>query len=156
MWCRFPFNFIDCQALDEVIPLARQRRMGIIAMKPLGGGLLDNARLCFRYLSQFPDLLPDPGIERIEELREILAVMREKGPLTEEESDAIERYRSTLGKTWCHRCDYCQPCPRRGTNKHGARRGKLRSAYALRCGSQFRGGTSRRRREVVSECRTCV
>jgi predicted aldo/keto reductase-like oxidoreductase len=106
-----PFNFIDCQALEEVIPLAWQRRMGVIAMKPLGGGLLDNARLCFRYLSQFPDLVPDPGIERIEELREIIAVAHERGPLTEEENKAIDDYRRLLGKTWCHRCDYCQPCP---------------------------------------------
>ena len=39
--------------------------MGIIAMKPLGGGRLDDARLCFRFLLQFPDVIPDRDIETI-------------------------------------------------------------------------------------------
>jgi uncharacterized protein len=152
---QIPFNFIDCQALDEVIPLARKRRMGIIAMKPLGGGLLDNARLCFRYLSQFPDLLPDPGIERIEELREILAVMREKGPLTEEESDAIERCRSRLGKTWCHRCDYCQPCPEGVPISMVLAAGSFARRMPFDAAVSFVGEPFKKA-ESCSECRTCV
>ena len=150
-----PFNFIDCQALDEVIPLARERQMGIIAMKPLGGGLLDNARLCFRYLSQFPDLLPDPGIERIEELREILAVMKEGGPLTEEESDAIERYRSTLGKTWCHRCDYCQPCPEGVPISMVLAAGSFARRMPFDAAVGFVGEPFKKA-ESCTECRTCV
>ena len=107
-----PFNFVDCQAADEVIPLARTADMGIIAMKPLGGGLLDDARLCFRYLQQFPDVVPDPGVETPEQMRQILHVMESAGPLTVEETGLIEGYRTQLGTEWCHRCDYCQPCPR--------------------------------------------
>jgi hypothetical protein len=150
-----PFNFIDHQALDEVIPLARERQMGIIAMKPLGGGLLDNARLCFRYLSQFPDLVPDPGIERIEELREILDVMRESGQLTADEDKAIEEYRHELGKTWCHRCDYCQPCPEGIpismvlAAKSFARRMPYEAAVRF-------VGESLTKAEDCTECRTCV
>ena len=106
-----PFNFVDHQAADEVIPLARDKGMGMIAMKPLGGGLLEDARLCFRYLAQFPDVVPDPGIETADQMREIISCMAVKGPLTEEERGNIEALRSALGKAWCHRCDYCQPCP---------------------------------------------
>jgi predicted aldo/keto reductase-like oxidoreductase len=150
-----PFNFVDCQALDEVIPLARAHRMGIIAMKPLGGGLLDNARLCFRYLSQFRDIVSDPGIERIEELRQILDVTKDEGPLAEEESDSIEEYRRALGKTWCHRCDYCQPCPEGIpismvlAAKSFARRMPFDSAVRF-------VGESFRKAEGCTECRTCV
>jgi len=152
---QIPFNFIDCQALDDVIPLARKLRMGIIAMKPLGGGLLDNARLCFRYLSQFPDLLPDPGIERIEELREILAVMQEKGPLTKEEGDAIERYRKTLGKTWCHRCDYCQPCPQDIPISMVLAAGSFARRMPFDAAVAF-AGEPVTKAESCTECRTCV
>jgi hypothetical protein len=109
---QIPFSFVDCQAAEEVIPLARESDMGIIAMKPLGGGLLEDIRLCFRYLSQFPDVVPDPGIETIAQLREILAFMESNGPLTEKEISLIEQHRVRLGSEWCHRCDYCQPCPR--------------------------------------------
>ncbi|MCX7031447.1 MAG: aldo/keto reductase [Spirochaetes bacterium] len=107
-----PFNFVDCQAAEELIPLARRADLGIIAMKPLGGGLLDDARLCFRFLRQYPDLVPDPGIETLPQLREIIDVMESGGPLSAEEIKRIEHYRERLGREWCHRCDYCQPCPR--------------------------------------------
>ena len=150
-----PFNFIDHQALDEVIPLARMRRMGIIAMKPLGGGLLDNARLCFRYLSQFPDLVPDPGIERIDEIREILAVMKEKGPLAKEENEAIEVCRNTLGKTWCHRCDYCQPCPQDIPISMVLAAGSFARRMPFDSAVRFVGEPFKKA-ESCTECRTCV
>jgi predicted aldo/keto reductase-like oxidoreductase len=105
-----PFNFVDSEAADQAIPLARQKDMGVIAMKPLGGGLLEDARLCFRYLAQFPDIVPDPGIETIEQMRQIISCMGATGALTREELASIEALRSTLGTAWCHRCDYCQPC----------------------------------------------
>ena len=107
-----PFNFVDSQAEEEVIPLARAADMGIIAMKPLGGGLLDDVRLCFRFLSQFEGVVPDPGIEASSQVSEILGVMAARGPLSVEERAGMERYRRQLGNEWCHRCDYCQPCPR--------------------------------------------
>ena len=44
-------------------------------------------------------------------MREILGVMGSSGPLTAEENARIEQYRNRLGSKWCHRCDYCQPCP---------------------------------------------
>jgi uncharacterized protein len=106
-----PFNFVDFQAAEEVIPLARQADMGIIAMKPLGGGLLEDAQLCFRFLRQHQGIVPDPGIERLSQLQEILGVMEDAGPLSAEEDRRIREYRLRLGSQWCHRCDYCQPCP---------------------------------------------
>jgi predicted aldo/keto reductase-like oxidoreductase len=108
-----PFNFVDSQAADEVFPLARQADMGIIAMKPLGGGLLDDARLCFRFLLQHPGIVPDPGIETLPQLHEIIGVMESGGPLSVEEKLRIGGYRERLGREWCHRCEYCQPCPQR-------------------------------------------
>jgi uncharacterized protein len=108
---QIPFNFVDGEAADELLPLARQADMGIIAMKPLGGGLLDDARLCFRFLQQYPGIVPDPGIESLPQLLEIIGVMESGGPLTAEEQGRMQQYREQLGREWCHRCDYCQPCP---------------------------------------------
>jgi len=106
-----PFNFVDREAEAELIPLARSVDMGIIAMKPLGGGLLDDPRLCFRFLLQFEGIVPDPGIEKLEELRQIVGFLDLRGPLDAEELARMEDYRQRLGREWCHRCDYCQPCP---------------------------------------------
>lgn len=107
---QIPFNFVDTDPKKEIIPLARKMNLGFIAMKPLGGGLLEDATLCFRYLAQFPRIVPDPGIEKVEEMEEIIRVIENPRPLGPEEKETIERIREELGKEYCHRCDYCQPC----------------------------------------------
>ncbi len=106
-----PYNFIDRQAEDEVITLAKQRNMGIIAMKPLGGGLLDNAVLCFKYLLQMDGVVPDPGIEKLGQMREIVEIVKKGTVLSPSEMAEMDRIRREVGDSWCHRCDYCQPCP---------------------------------------------
>jgi uncharacterized protein len=40
---QFPFNFIEEAAQGELHPVARQLDVGILAMKPFGGGALENA-----------------------------------------------------------------------------------------------------------------
>ena len=108
---QLPFNFVDTAAAERLIPLARKLDMGFICMKPLGGGLLDDPDLCFRYLRQFPGIVPDPGIEAASQMEEIIDLYADDSPLTEAEEAAMESVRQRLGKSWCHRCDYCQPCP---------------------------------------------
>jgi len=108
---QLPFNYIDSDAEKELIPLAKELDMGFIAMKPMGGGRLDNAGLSFRYLLQYDNIIPDPGIEKIEEIREIVSIVEKDEPLSERDKEEIEKLQSEFGPTWCHRCDYCQPCP---------------------------------------------
>jgi len=108
---QFPFNFIDDDAAKEAIPLAKKLDLGFLAMKPLGGGRLDNAGLAFRYLLQFDSIVADPGIEKIDEIREIAGIVEKNLPLNEQDKDEIKKLRGEFEATWCHRCDYCQPCP---------------------------------------------
>jgi len=108
---QLPFNFIDVEALEEAIPLAKELDMGFIAMKPLGGGLLDDAGLCFRYLAQFDNIVPDPGIEKLSEMEEIVKIANANEPFTAADAAAIEKVKEEMGSNWCHRCEYCRPCP---------------------------------------------
>ena len=108
---QLPFNYVDDQALREAIPLAKELDMGFIAMKPLGGGMLGNAELSIKYLSQFESIVPDPGVEKISEIEEIVRIAESGEKLSEEEVLAIEKIREEMGSYWCHRCDYCMPCP---------------------------------------------
>jgi len=106
----FPFNFITCEAADELLPLAREHDVGFIAMKPLAGGMLDNATIAFKYLFQFPDVVPIPGIEKPPEIDEIAQLLKRPGPMTGAEEQEMQRMREELGSRFCRRCDYCQPC----------------------------------------------
>jgi hypothetical protein len=107
---QFPFNFIEKDPADELFPLARQLDVGIIGMKPLGGGLLGKAGLCFGFLQQHPHVIPIPGIRAKEEADEIVGLYREPRPISEADRTAMDTIREALGRTFCHRCEYCMPC----------------------------------------------
>jgi hypothetical protein len=107
---QFPFNFIENDPLDELFTVARDQGMGIIAMKPLGGGLLDNASLCFKFLQQYTDVVPIPGISKNQEIDEIIQLYENPKPLTPSDLSEIEALRAEIGRKFCHRCGYCQPC----------------------------------------------
>jgi len=44
-------------------------------------------------------------------MEEIINIVKNPRPLIEEEKQRIIRIKEKLGNRWCHRCDYCQPCP---------------------------------------------
>ena len=108
---QLPFNYVDDDAAKEAIPLAKELDMGFLAMKPFGGGILSDARLSIKFLSQYPSIVPDPGIEKLHEIEEIVRILNEGGEFTSDDAAAIEAAKAELGSVWCHRCGYCLPCP---------------------------------------------
>ena len=110
---QLPFNYVDDEAAKEAIPLAKELDMGFIAMKPFGGGLLSDAKLSMRYLSQFDSIVPDPGIEKLSEIEEIVNISESGAGLSADDIATIARMKEELGASWCHRCEYCQPCPQK-------------------------------------------
>jgi predicted aldo/keto reductase-like oxidoreductase len=107
---QFPFNFVTSEASSRLLPLAQEHDVGFIAMKPLAGGMLDNARLAIKYLLQFDNVLPDPGIERIEEIEEIVGIVDGSWALTAGERREMERIQAEADTRFCRRCGYCEPC----------------------------------------------
>lgn len=107
---QFPFNFIEKEPADELFVVAKEMDIGIIAMKPLGGGLLERADLCFKWLMQYPDALPDPGFSTIAEADEVIDLYENPQPLTDQDRQDIQKIRDELGVKFCHRCSYCMPC----------------------------------------------
>ena len=107
----FPFNFVTSEPAEEILPLCRKHDVGFIAMKPMAGGMLDNVPIAFKYLLQFPDVVPLVGIEKTREIDEIIGIMNQPWRLTTAEKHELARMKKELGKEFCRRCDYCQPCP---------------------------------------------
>ena len=107
---QFPFNFIENDPANELFPQARRCDVGLIGMKPLGGGLLERADLCFGFLQQHPDIVPIPGIRAQKEADEIIGLYANPKPLTKADLKEMENIRSVLEEKFCHRCEYCMPC----------------------------------------------
>jgi predicted aldo/keto reductase-like oxidoreductase len=152
---QIPFNYVDNAAAEEIIPLAKKLDIGFIAMKPMGGGLLDDAGLAFRYLGQFDSIVPDPGIEKLEEIRQIIELIERKETLSAEDQKEIEKQRIELGPSWCHRCDYCQPCPQ-GIQISSVL--SMKSAFKRMPAERARSmvGPSVEKAKTCTACRSCV
>ena len=109
---QFPFNFVAREFAEELVPLAHRHDVGFIAMKPFAGGMLRKASLAIKYLLQFEGVVPDPGIEKVKEIEEIVGIVNnEPWELTPQEWQEIEEIRAQVGTRFCRRCMYCMPCP---------------------------------------------
>jgi len=106
----FPLNFMSYEGKEELLSLCKQHDVGFIAMKPLAGGMIDNAAIAIKYLLQFPDIVLIPGIEKVPEIEEIARIFEGPKEMTAEEKQEMERISQELGARFCRRCDYCQPC----------------------------------------------
>jgi len=108
---QFPFNFIEQEAKDELHKYCREKGIGIIVMKPFAGGVIDNAVIAFKYLRQFPEIIPIPGFDSVKSVDEIISIYEHQNDITSHDLELMEKYRQELGKVFCRRCEYCQPCP---------------------------------------------
>ena len=108
---QFPFNFIEEGAKEELIPEACRLNMGFIVMKPFAGGVIDNAEVVFKYLREHPEVVPIPGFEAIPQVDEVLSFYAAPNRITDQDHAVMDHYRKELGKRFCRRCEYCQPCP---------------------------------------------
>jgi len=107
----FPFNLIEEGAKDELLGAGREMGMGFIGMKPFGGGVIDNAAVAFKYLRSHSGVIPIPGFESCEQVDEIISFYAEANVISDQDIEIMGNYRSELGKRFCRRCEYCQPCP---------------------------------------------
>ena len=108
---QFPFNFIETAAQHELFPEAQKAGVGIIGMKPFAGGMIDNADIAFKYIRQFPAVIPNPGFDSVESVDQITALYQQPNIVNAQDLAVMEHYRQELGTQFCRRCEYCQPCP---------------------------------------------
>ena len=108
---QYPINYVNNEAVDELVPLAKKMDVGFIGMKPFAGGNLRHADIAIKYLLQFDNVLPDPGVQRFQELKQIVDIVEGTWELTEYDEKRIQEKRNELGTRFCRWCDYCAPCP---------------------------------------------
>ncbi|MBN1671462.1 MAG: aldo/keto reductase [Kiritimatiellae bacterium] len=121
------YNMLNDELLDEdIIPLARGKGLGVIAMKPLAGGVLGapplglklpgsafgiSAREALRFVVSHPAVtLAIPGMMRLQELAENVEVGKGLPGLSPEELARLSEAAEALGRDFCRSCHYCMPC----------------------------------------------
>jgi len=107
-----PANIISREYIDgDFMIKAREKQTGVMIMKPFGGGRIDNKRICLKYLKNYSDIIPCPGIEKSSEMAENIQLWESDEKLMPDDYLEIEKIRRQLGKFFCRGCGYCMPCP---------------------------------------------
>jgi len=106
-----PCNFMETEAMQALIPMARQRQVGVIAMKPVGGGNIRETRLNFRFIFNQGVDVAIPGMDSEKQIIENVGALDDLSPLTLEETARLQKEKDRLGDHFCRRCEYCMPCP---------------------------------------------
>jgi len=107
---QFPLTTLSAPADLELIGRCQKLDLGLIAMKPLSGGLLTDVRAVFAFFRQYPNVVPIWGIQRMAELEEFLSLEAAPPALDDTLRARIEQDRRELSHSFCRACGYCLPC----------------------------------------------
>jgi aryl-alcohol dehydrogenase-like predicted oxidoreductase len=107
---QFPLSYISALKDIEIINACKQHNIGLIAMKALCGGLIKNIPGAFAFLRQYKNVVPIWGIQKLEELKQIIALDKKPPVLDEIMRHEIEQDKKELGGNFCRGCGYCMPC----------------------------------------------
>ena len=105
------YSFLEPAAKEKVIPKAREKGIGIIAMKPFSGGVIEAPEVALKWVFSFPDILVIAGVEEKKLIDQNWKAFHGSYELTDAEKQKIEEICREYDKKFCRRCDYCLPCP---------------------------------------------
>lgn len=108
---QYPFNHLATEREIALVRRCGALGVGFIAMKALSGGLITDAAVPLAFLSQFENVVPIWGFQRMDELENVLMLQADPPALDAAMRARIDRDRAELGGAFCRGCGYCQPCP---------------------------------------------
>ena len=105
---QIPYNFLELQATD-LFEKAYKKNIGIIVMKPLAGGNIDNAKTSIKFILNNKYISTCiPGMENKMQVIENTSV--NDFHITDEDITYMNNLKEELKEEFCHRCGYCMPC----------------------------------------------
>jgi predicted aldo/keto reductase-like oxidoreductase len=108
---QFPLSVLSSDADLGLSDLCKRHDVGLIAMKAMSGGLVRSGRIAFAFLSQYDNILPIWGVQRMSELDEFLSCEEDPPELDAKMLAVINEDRESLKGSFCRGCGYCLPCP---------------------------------------------
>jgi predicted aldo/keto reductase-like oxidoreductase len=104
------YSFLEPDAAEKVFPLAKEKDVGVLAMKPFSGGVIEEAGPALRFVLSTANVVPIPGSETLEKAYENWKIFTEDYSPTEKDKERMEVVKKEFDHEFCRRCDYCQPC----------------------------------------------
>jgi len=170
-----PLNIIEREAIEELIPTAKDLDVGVIAMKSFiitrdqifsfatgpeelqklyGAEPGDQAERILRYVLAHDISLVIVGFRTIPEIQKAIQVAENFTGLTEEEK-RIFRFGQLPPEPWCRECGKCLPCPEFIPIPTVLRYYKFFKFYGLREYPRNRYRALSTRANVCTECGEC-
>jgi len=104
------YSFLEPKAALKVLPLAKEKDIGVLAMKPFSGGVIEEVGPALRFVLSTPNIVSIPGSETLEKANENWRIFTEGYSLTDQDVERMEAIKREFDHQFCRRCDYCQPC----------------------------------------------
>lgn len=165
--------FDEDRLAADLLPMAHERGVGLIAMKPLAGGRLAErqppskerrfiegeslSQASLRYvLSNTHITCAIPGMMELRELDENLQVGREHRELMVEEIRELMEIVGEAGRGFCRNCGYCIPCPEGIPIPDIFRFESYYSSYGLKEWAREQYGSLAVKADACVGCEQCV
>jgi predicted aldo/keto reductase-like oxidoreductase len=104
------YSFLEPAAGQKLIPRARGKQVGILAMKPLSGGVIHAKEAALKWVFSCPDILVLAGVEEKSYIDQNWEIFQNDWVLTDEDEKKIREITKEFDHKFCRRCDYCLPC----------------------------------------------
>ena len=105
-----PINFVEFDRYEAAMKEAAKKDFGILAMKPLGGGVFP-AKESLRFLKFTPVSAIPVGVQTPGEIEEDVLAVAGDEPLSAGEKERLDRELAFWGDRFCRKCGYCRGCP---------------------------------------------
>lgn len=154
---QFPLNALSGPADEALIQACEKAQMGVIAMKPFGGGIIKQASVTFTYFSQHPNVVPIYGMQRQSELRELLELEAAPPLMDAYMKKQTRQMINAIGGQFCRGCGLCnKACPQGIQISSCNRMGDFLSRNTLTTYLTAKWRDAMEKTRACTECGACV
>lgn len=107
---QFPMSYLSNENDIALIKRAKDKNVGLIAMKALAGGAITSGRAAAAFMELHPSLLPIWGVQHMHEVEEFIDILNNPTGMTDELASLIAKDKTELSGNFCRACGYCKPC----------------------------------------------
>ena len=95
-----------------LVQKCKDNNMGVIAMKGMGGGLIDDPKAAFAFFEDYGNLCTIWGIQTKDELKDFIELEADPTIVDEKIIQKLQKYKEELNGDFCRSCGYClSACP---------------------------------------------